>query len=356
MSMDSAQVETSQNLMLAEIAEQPAVIARGLEENRTAAESIAKHVRARNIKFALIAARGTSDNAAIYAKYLGETELGIPVALAAPSVWTLYDAKLDLRDGLVIGLSQSGMGPDIVECVEMAKKQGALTLGVTNDPKSLLAAASDEVLLLHAGAEKSVAATKTYSSTLAALALTTASLSHDPALFTELQGVPDLMQAVLAIDPEIERVAERYRFMEDCMVIARGMNQCTAFEAGLKLSETCYTVAHAYSGADFQHGPIAVVDRGFPCLMFNPEGRAHAQMLELAGKLGGLGAERLMFAHDEASLKMCERGIRVPVFVPERVSPLVYIVAAQLFAFHLARHKGFDPDTPRGLNKITKTM
>lgn len=342
--------------MLAEIAEQPAVVARGLLENQKAASSIAKHVRSRGIKFVLIAARGTSDHAAIYAKYLWETELGIPVALAAPSVWTLYDAKLDLREGLVIGLSQSGMGPDIVEVVEHAKKQGALTMGVTNDPASLLAKATDEVLLLHAGAEKSVAATKTYTSSLAAMALTAALLSQDPSLETELRGVPGLMQAVLATEPEIERTAERYRFMTDCMVIARGLNQCTAFEAGLKLSETCYVVAHAYSGADFQHGPIAVVNRGFPCLLFNPEGKAHAQILNLANTLGELGAERLMFAHDDASLAASERSIRIPVYVSERVSPMVYIVAAQLFAFHLARHKGYDPDTPRGLNKITKTL
>lgn len=356
MGMISATTQRSDNLMLAEIAEQPAVIARGLDENRKAAESIAKRVRARNIKFVLIAARGTSDNAAIYAKYLCETELGIPVALAAPSVWTLYETKMQLSDGLVIGLSQSGMGPDIVECVEMAKTQGALTLGITNNPDSDLANASDEVLLLHAGTEKSVAATKTYTSSLAAVALSIAMLSRGPALETELHGVPGLMQAVLAIEPEIERASERYRFMSDCMVIARGLNQCTAFEAGLKLSETCYVVAHAYSGADFQHGPIAVVDRGFPCLLFNPEGKAHGQNLDLAERLGARGAERLMFAHDDASLQASERNIRIPVYVSERVSPLVYIVAAQLFAFHLARHKGFDPDTPRGLEKITQTL
>jgi glucosamine--fructose-6-phosphate aminotransferase (isomerizing) len=164
------------------------------------------------------------------------------------------------------------------------------------------------------------------------------------------------MQTVVATQPQIQQLAERYRFMTDCMVISRGMNQCTAMEAGLKLSETCYVVAHAYSGADFQHGPIAVVDRGFPCLLFNPEGKAHSKIIELAEKLGQRGAERLMFAHDDASMRVCERAVRIPVYVTERVSPFVYIVAAQLFAFHLARHKGFDPDTPRGLKKITKTL
>jgi glutamine---fructose-6-phosphate transaminase (isomerizing) len=349
------EIDVSENLMLAEIAEQPAVIARGLDENRKTAQAIAKHVRERNIRCVVIAARGTSDNAAVYAKYLGEIELGIPVALAAPSVWTLYGAELDLRDAMVIGLSQSGQGTDVVEAVRSAKAQGALTLGVTNFADSALAKAADEVLLLHAGAERSVAATKTYTSTLASLALIAAVLSRDTALETELHGVPGQMQAVLATEPDIQRVAERYRFMDDCMVIARGYNQCTAFEAGLKLSETCYVVAHAYSGADFQHGPIAVVDRGFPCLLFNPEGKAHRPMLDLAEKLAERGADRLVFAHDDAALQAAERSVRIPVMVPERVSPLVYIVAAQLFAFHLARIKGFDPDHPRGLKKVTLT-
>lgn len=348
-------VEESGSLMLAEIAEQPAIIARNLVENRKTAETIAKHVRDRGIRYCIIAARGTSDNAAVYAKYLAETELGIPVGLAAPSVWTLYGARLNLKDVLFIGLSQSGMGTDVVEAVRRAREEGALTLGITNFEDSDLAKSADEVMLLHAGPENSVAATKTYTSTLAALALLTAMTSGDPALETDLHGVPGLMQAVLATEDEIQDVAERYRFMSDCMVIARGFNQCTAYEAGLKLSETCYVVAHAYSGADFQHGPIAVVGRGFPCLLFNPEGKPHKQMLELSDKLASLGADRLMFAHDEASLERAERSVRIPVIVPERMSPLVYIVAAQMFAYHLSRIKGLDPDRPRGLKKVTLT-
>ena len=346
----------SENWMAAEIAEQPSVIARGLEENRKAAVSIARHVRDRQIKHCMIAARGTSDHAAMYGKYLGETQLGIPVSLASPSVWTLYEAKPNLENSMVIGLSQSGQGTDVIRVLEAAKEQGALTLAITNFGDSPLAAVADEVLLLKAGQERSVAATKTYTASLAALALTTAMVAKDPALESELHGIPGQMQTVLSLEPEIQDVAERYCFMENCMAIARGFNQCTAFEAGLKLSETCYVVAHAYSGADFEHGPIAVVDRGFPCILFNPEGKPHHQLVDLARRLGNRGADRLVIAHDDESLALGERSIRIPVFVPERVSPLVYILAGQMFAYHLAKHKGYDPDNPRGLNKVTKTI
>lgn len=345
----------SENLMLAEIREQPGAVARCLDRNEQTAKAFAEHIRSRGVRYAIIAARGTSDNAAIYAKYLFETNVGLPVALAAPSVLTLYETKLELHDALVIGVSQSGQGTDIVEVLRDAREGGALTLAVTNFADSPLAENADEVLLCHAGLERSVAATKTYTTTLAALAMLVAPLTQDDALERELKGVPDHIAGVLMTDDEIRAVSERYRYMTDCISVARGLNQCTAMEAALKLAETCYLVTHAYSGADLQHGPIAVVDRGFPCLVFNPEGRAHQQLLDLTAQLTERGAECLVFANDDAALRSGERGIRLPVNVPERVSPISYIVAAQLFAFHLARHRGFDPDHPRGLKKVTRT-
>lgn len=346
----------SENWMVAEITEQPSVIARGLEENRKTAEAISRHVRDRQIKHCIIAARGTSNHAAIYGKYLCETQLGIPVSLASPSVWTLYEARPKLENCMVIGLSQSGQGTDIIRVLEAAKQQGAFTLAITNFGESPLATVADEVLLLQAGQERSVAATKTYTASLAALALTASMVAKNATLETELREVPTQMQTVLSLEPEIKDVAERYCLMENCVAIARGFNQCTAFEAGLKLTETCYVLAHAYSGADFEHGPIAVVDQGFPCFLFNPEGKPHSQLVDLARRLGNRGADRLIVAHDEESLALGERSIRIPVFVPERVSPLVYILAGQLFAYHLSKHKGYDPDNPRGLNKVTKTI
>ncbi len=347
---------SSQGLMLAEIREQPDAITRCVEGNYETVKRVAEEIRSRGIRFAIIAARGTSDHAAIYLKYLLETSVGMPVALAAPSVFTLYDTTLNFKDTLVMGISQSGQGTDVVEVVQTARDQGAYTLGVTNFGDSQLANAAEETLLLHAGLERSVAATKTYTTSLAALALLTATLAEDDSLDRELHMVPDHIGAVLDLNDHIRQLSERYTYLEEILAVARGMNQATAMETGLKLAETCYLVTHAYSGADLEHGPIAVVNRNVPCILFNTEGRAQEQILALAAKLKERGAERLMIAHDEASLKACRHNIRIPFRVPERVSPLVYIVAAQMLAYHLSLHRGFDPDKPRGLKKVTQTV
>jgi glucosamine--fructose-6-phosphate aminotransferase (isomerizing) len=200
-----------------------------------------------------------------------------------------------------------------------------------------------------------VASTKTYTTSLAALGQLAAHLGKSRAFEDALHDVPAQVSAVLETADEIGQISERYRFMEDCMVVARGINQCTAQEAALKLAETNYLVTHAYSGADFQHGPIAVVAPGFPCILFNPEGKAHDLILELAAKLKERGAERVIVAHDEKSLAATEYALRIPTPVAEVTSPLVYIVAGQLFSYCLAKHKGYDPDKPRGLNKVTLT-
>lgn len=356
--MDEVKVEAPkpQSLMLAEIREQPEAITRCLDNNRELVTRVAEEIRSRGIRFVVIAARGTSDHAAMYAKYLVETTLRVPVALAAPSVQTLYDVVLNYTDTLVIGISQSGMGTDIVEVVQSAKENGAYTLGITNFEDSLLAKTADETLLLHAGLERSVAATKTYTTSLANIAHLVFTLSRDEDMMRDLRDVPDHLAAVLNLNDCIGDISQRYTYLEDCLVVARGMNHCTAMEAGLKMAETCYIVTHAYSGADLEHGPIAVVDRNVPCIMFNTEGKAHEQVLSLAAKLKERGAERLMIAHDEESLAACRQTIRIPFRVPEKVSPLVYIAAGQMFAYHLALHRGYDPDNPRGLKKVTQTI
>lgn len=346
----------SQGLMLAEVREQPDAVARCLDANQEAAARVGEAIRSRGIRYAVIAARGTSDHAAIYAKYLLETTIGLPVALAAPSVTTLYKRPLNLKDSLVMGVSQSGQGTDVVEVIAAAKKAGAYTVGVTNFEDSPLATTPDEALLLRAGVERSVAATKTYTTSLAALGLIAARAAQDEALERELRATPDQLNAVLELNDTVRDAAERYTYIAHCLSVARGINQCTALEAGLKLAETSYIMMHAYSGADLEHGPMAVLDQSVPCILFNVEGEAHEAMLGLAKKIGERGAERLMIAHDEASLKAADHGIRIPVRVPERVSPLVYIAAAQMFAYHLAIHRGNDPDNPRGLKKVTQTV
>jgi glucosamine--fructose-6-phosphate aminotransferase (isomerizing) len=291
--------------MLEEIHEQPEAVRRTLAAERARLAGVAEEIRRRDPALVLIAARGTSDNAAIYAQYLWAIRNGLPVALAAPSVTTLYGATPRLRDTVVLGISQSGESTDIVEVVRAARAQGAYTLAVTAAASSSLAAAADETALCHVGVERAVAATKTYTAQLAVLSLLSALLAGDDELLAALDAVPEAMSAVLQSGDLIAERAERYRQIGACAVLGRGLNYCTAMEVALKIKETSYVVADPYSGADFQHGPIAIVEPG------------------LAG---------------------------------EAVSPLVYTVAGQLFAHALCTARGLDPDHPRGLKKVTLTL
>lgn len=341
--------------MLHEIHEQPNWIESAIESERVGVAALLDAVKQRDIRMVVIAARGTSDNAAVYAKYLLETVVGIPVALAAPSVVTLYDAHLNLSSALVVGISQSGRGTDVVQVLSSARSSGALTACITNDYASPITAVSDHVLLCHAGEELAVAATKTYTTALAVVALLAAKWAEDRELAQGLSGAPALLRQALAAEPEIARVAERYRYMRECAVLARGINQATALEAALKMTETSYVVAKPYSGADFLHGPVAMVDPGFPCFVFAPPGRAFASMLELVVKIRERGGETIVFSSDEEALAMAVTPIRLPDGVPEMLSPLVYIVAGQLFAYYLSRSRGNNPDSPRGLTKVTLT-
>lgn len=342
--------------MLEEIREQPQWVERAIEMERTGASELAREIRERGIRHALIAARGTSDNAATYAKYLFEIVAGMPVALAAPSVFTLYDARLDLADTLVIGISQSGQGTDVVQVLSAARAGGAMTACVTNSTDSAITRVSDHILLCHAGEEKAVAATKTYTTAIAVVALLVGVLADDRDLLDGLARVPAMMADTLAVCEEVERSVERYRYMEECAVLARGVNQATALEAALKLTETSYVVAKPYSGADFLHGPIAVVDSGFPCFLFAPDGRAYASQLDLALKIRERGGELIVIGHAPEVLELGTTRVAVPVAdVPELLSPLPYILPGQLFAYYLSRTRGVDPDAPRGLSKVTLT-
>jgi glutamine---fructose-6-phosphate transaminase (isomerizing) len=341
--------------MLDEIRQQPDVIAGLVERNGASVRALADEMSKRDIHVVIFAARGTSDNAATVGKYVFELVNGLPAALAAPSIVTLYGAKLRLEHTLVIGVSQSGKAVDVVEYVDRAKEMGALTAAVTNEPDSDLAGAADYTLLCHAGAEKSIAATKTYTATLGVLYLLSAALAGREDLIDGLCKTAELMRRTLECEDHIASLAERYRYMEECFVIARGLNHATAAETALKLAETSYIGSKPYSGADFMHGPIAVVDEGFPCFLLAPDGKAYDFMVETADKLKAKSAELIVFANNEAILSKANVPVRIPVKVDELFSPLIYIIAGQLLAYHLALVKGYDPDQPRGLSKVTLT-
>jgi len=343
------------SIMIDEINEQPQAIACAVDREYRNVAGLVAELKSRSIRHVVIAARGTSDNAAVYAKYLIEIVAGIPVALAAPSVFTLYEASVYVQDSLVIGISQSGQAPDVVQTLQAARSAGAITACITNVVGSPIEAVSDFTFLCHAGEERSVAATKTYTTSLAIVALIAGLWACDESLLDSLRSLPTHIEATLKLGDAIEAASERYRYIQECAVLARGINQCTALEAALKMTETSYLVAKPYSGADFLHGPIAMVSDGFPCFLFAPDGKTYPSMLELAQKLQTRNAEMVIVARNPEILALSVKPIAIPCEVTEYLSPLVYIVPGQLWAFHLAKNRGHDPDKPRGLSKVTLT-
>lgn len=339
-----------------EIHEQPAVLERLLGREGGRAREIAAAIRKCEPAFAMVAARGSSDHAATYGQYLLASTCALPVALATPSLFTVYRRPPCLRQGLVLGISQSGHSPDIVGVVAEARRQGALTVAITNDVGSPLGLEAEFCLPCHAGDERSVAATKTYTAQLASLALLATELSDDPALRSELPRLPAYVDQVLALAPEVEPRVERYRYMESCVVIGRGYNYATAREVSLKLKELTYVVAEPYSSADFMHGPIAVIEQGFPALVFAPSGQIYPEMLSLIQDLRRREAELVVVSDCQGALELAQTPLRLPAAVPEWLSPVVAVVPGQLFAAALTRAKGYDLDQPRGLRKITRTV
>jgi glutamine---fructose-6-phosphate transaminase (isomerizing) len=337
--------------MTAEVNEQPAMLARILAESDSRLSTVVHALQDRPPRFVLFIARGTSDHAALYAKYLVETRLGLAAGLASPSTMTVYDAHPDLREVLCIAVSQSGGSPDLLEPLSRARSGGAMTLAVTNAPHSPLAQAAEFHLDILAGPERAVAATKTYTAELLTLYLLIERLASggaDPAY------LPERAAAVLALEGEIEALARRYRFAEQLVVTARGYNYATARETALKLMETSYIVANAFSGADLLHGPMAMIHRGFPVLAIVPPGPGASALQPVLQRLREIGADTLVVG-DAGATRLGTVGLTLPDLGPEALSPILAILPMQQFAFHLARQRGLDPDEPRGLQKVTET-
>src|SRR5262245_16865158 len=343
------------SLMLDEIHQQPAAIERTIKRESKKIEGFAAGLKADRPRLIVLVARGSSDNAAIFGRYLIEMTTGIPVSLAAPAIHTLYKTRIDLRGALVIGISQSGEGLDINLTLENSKRCGATTLAITNEAESSMAKMTDETFLIHAGRERSVAATKTYTGQLLIFHLLASALSENGHK-AEIERLPELAAASLTLQPCIAEIVERYAFMEHCVVVGRGLNYANAFEFAIKLMETCYVVAERFSGPDFLHGPIAMVERNFPVFLFAPPGKTLAGMKQLLARLTKLGAETVVISSDRASLARSTRVLRIPEPVSEELSPIPYIIPAQMFAALLAECKGLSPDQPRSLLKVTSTI
>jgi len=339
-----------------EILDQPTVLSRLLRESMGEARRIGGEIGRRDFDFAFLAARGSSDNAGLYAKYLWGLHNHLPVALAAPSMFSLYQSPPALTRALVVGISQSGQSPDIVGVVQEGRRQGAPTLAVTDDPGSPLAEAADFVLFTDTGTEKSIAATKTYTAQLLAIAMISVGLQGSSERLEELNRVPELLTEVLGTDELIEQAAAHYRDIQHCVVLGRGYDYATAHEWSLKLKELTYVLAAPYSSADFLHGPVAILEKGFPVLAVAPLGHVYQDMLRLLKNLVDTRAVKLLVVSNaDDALALAEAPLRIPLDLPQWISPIVTAVPAQLFSYHLARAKGLDVEHPRGLQKVTRT-
>ena len=353
-----------------EIAEQPEVAARFLVAQAEPIEAIAASLRERRVRQVVIAARGTSDHAALYAQYVLGIRHRLTVGLGTPSIVSLYGVAPDVSDALVIGISQSGASPDIVAAIAAARAQGAPTVAITNDPGSALAEAADRTIDLGAGPERAIAATKTYTTELLAIALLSAALAGVPGDRAALAAIPETLARALELEPEIERIAAdqagsgratagsgRAARADRALVIARGFEYATAREWALKLKELARVFADPYSSADFQHGPLTLVEPGVPVLAVVRAGAPEADLVALLGRLrDDLDAELMIVSDRPAALALATWPVALPSGTPEWLGPIVSIVPGQLHALHLTRQRGLDPERPRNIGKVTRTV
>ena len=347
--------------MLDEIRDQPNALSQTLQGAMAGIDELRRHFETRRPRLIVLVARGTSDNAAQFGRYLIEITTRIPVSLAAPSTLTLYGCPADLEDAVVIGISQSGESTDTNAILEDARRRGAVTVGITNEAHSALAGIAAFPVTIAAGAELSVAATKTYTCQLLALYLVAYALNGGIDV-EHLRKIPDSVCAVLRLEEQIEALVERYFFMSRAVTVGRGLNYANALEFGLKLMETCYVVTERFSAADLMHGPIALVERSFPVFVFAPPGVTWPSIAGVLDRLQELKAETLVItdSRNTAAHGKAARLVEIPggpaAKLEDLYTPIPYIVPAQLFAAHLAALKGLNADSPRALKKITRTM
>ncbi len=340
--------------MYNEIIEQAKVISSIKEKNIKTLAGIIEGIKETNISQVVIAARGTSDHCAIYAKYLIEMLIGIPVSLSAPSVNTVYGAELKYKDALVIAISQSGMAEDALAVINNANKCGCITVAITNKADSPLATQAKFSLDCAAGLEKSVAATKTFTSSMYLCALLVAEWSKNEELTVALEKVGEGLCAEIEKANSIMEFAKQFTFMNECIVVARGLLYPIALEASLKMMETTYTSARGFALSDFQHGPLALIQDNTPVIVYCSDDATQQNVLETVERYKELGAYILMITDDEKNIANADKYI-----MTEKTSmytqPLHQAVIAQLFACGLAKAKRRNPDAPRSIKKITVT-
>lgn len=351
-------MQTKPTIMEQEAREAPEIVARQLQKNLTGLKSLCERVTQAQPKFAVTVARGSSDHACTYAKYLLETKLGLVTSSVAPSVITTYCSDLKLSDALVIGISQSGKSPDICEVMEAARAKGAITAVITNHPVSPMAEAAEFVVPIWAGEEKAVAATKSYLGSLSVLAQFVALLSHDEKLLDDLQKLPERLSQSLKCD--WSQALTQLKEIERTFVIARGYGFAIAQEAALKFKETAVIQAEAFSSAEVLHGPFALIKRDHPFLLLTQNDRTLPGMIMLAKKIKNLGGVPIMAisqaqAFDNELAKVLSLVLPLPQKLHPALDPLMVIQAFYPMVAQLAVLRGYNPNTPENLQKVTET-
>jgi len=338
--------EPTQTLMFREAAETADVVAAQFARNRATVEALAASLRAEPPPFVVTCARGSSDHAATYAKYLFETQLGVVTASASPSVGSVYEAPLALKGALYLVISQSGKSPDLLRNAEAAKAAGARVVALVNVEDSPLAQLAETVIPLGAGPERSVAATKSYLASLAAILQLGAVWKQDPALLAALDALPGALRQ--AWQSDWRGLTEGLVPAHNLFVLGRGLGLAAAQEAALKFKETCGLHAEAYSSAEVKHGPMALVGPGFPVLAFAQPDETGAGTRALAVEFRGRGAQ-VWLAADDGDLPL--------VAAPHPTcTPLLTIQSFYRAINALALRRGYNPDLPPHLNKVTETV
>jgi glutamine---fructose-6-phosphate transaminase (isomerizing) len=341
-------------MMLSEIREAPSVVTRQLERNAEIVQRLAKAVHAKQPRFAVTVARGTSDQAASFAKYSFENHLGLVMSSATPSTTTIYGKRLKLEDALVVTISQSGRSPDVVNTVAQARDSGALTVAIVNVEDSPLAQAAEFVLPMHAGEEKAVAATKTFIASLSATLHWLEAIQPDAALRDAMTRLPQHLEKALEIEDRVDDAVQRYAYAEQMIALARGLHFPIALETALKLKETCVLHAESFSTAEFAHGPIILAEAGLPIIAFQARD-ATASSVELYREVVKRGAELTLIGDSSVEVP-AQSKLETPDTGHIFTDPLAAALVAYLYAGHLSLARGLNPDSPRSLQKVTMTL
>lgn len=343
-----------------EAREAPKIVARQLQENEKNIIALCKRLVQTPPPFAVTIGRGSSDHACSYAKYVLETTAGLITSSGAPSVISIYKANLNLKNSLVIGISQSGKSPDICSKMEEARKKGATTVAIVNDTDSPLANFAEFVIPLHAGKEKAVAATKSYIASLAAIAQFAAIFTKNQSLLQSLKQLPAILEESLNMKENWNNAIAKFSNVQKTLVIARGFGYPIAQEAALKFKETASIQAEAFSSAEVLHGPFALIEKGHPYLIFAQNDASLKGTIELMEKIKKLGGKSILALAENCITDelrcLAHLILRLPISINPILDPIVIIQAFYPMVAKLAVARGYDPDSPTNLQKVTETM